>query len=57
MFPIWELESDEREDGEMKNKRMKKKKQSSIILIGVLNKIFFFFRCVLQCTSIDRCTL
>ena len=34
----WELESDEREDGEMKNKRMKKKKQSRIILIEVLNK-------------------
>ena len=30
----WELESDEREDGEMKNKRMKKNKQPSIILIG-----------------------
>ena len=39
----WELESDEREDGEMKNKRMKKKKQSGIILIGVLNKKIFFF--------------
>ena len=39
----WELESDEREDGEMKNKRMKKKKHSGIILIGVLNKFFFFF--------------
>ena len=37
----WELESDERLDGEMKNKRMKKNKR--IILIGVLNKIFFFF--------------
>ena len=37
----WKLESDEREDGEMKNKRMKKKKHSGIILIGVL-KIFFF---------------
>ena len=30
----WELESDEREDGEMKKKRMKKNKQPSIILIG-----------------------
>ena len=30
----WELESDEREEGEMKNKRMKKNKQGSIILIG-----------------------
>ena len=39
----WELDSDEREDGEMKNKRMKKKKQSGIILIGVLNKKIFFF--------------
>ena len=29
----WELESDEREDGEMKNKIMKKNKQPSIILI------------------------
>ena len=26
-FLRWELESDEREDGEMKNKRMKKSKQ------------------------------
>ena len=33
-FLRWELESDEREDGEMKNKRMKKNKQPSIILIG-----------------------
>ena len=38
----WELESDEREDGEMKNKRKKKKKQFGIILIGVLNKKNFF---------------
>ena len=30
----WELESDEREANEMKNKRMKKNKQPSIILIG-----------------------
>ena len=29
----WELESDEREDSEMKNKRMKKNKQPSVILI------------------------
>ena len=27
----WELKSDEREDGEMKNNRMKKKKNSQIL--------------------------
>ena len=27
----WELKSDEREDGEMKNKRMKKKKNSQVL--------------------------
>ena len=27
----WELESDEREDGEMKNKRMKKKINSQVL--------------------------
>ena len=35
-----ELESDERLDGEMKYRRMKKNKR--IILIGVLNKKLFF---------------
>ena len=39
----WELERDEREDGEMKNKKNDKNKQPSVILIEVLNKIFFFF--------------
>ena len=38
----WELESDERLDGEMKNRRMKKNKR--IILIGMLNKKLLFFQ-------------
>ena len=39
----WELERDEREDGEMKNKKNDKNKQSSIILIQGVNKKLIFF--------------